>query len=293
MPTIHLTRGIPASGKSTWAKAWVREDPQNRVRVNRDDLRKMLYGTTDTLLTWQQEQNVSAVEKAIAKVALEKGKDVVVDAMNLRAKWVKLWFALGHEVQFHDFEVSLEDAIARNGLRGSAIPDEVIANLFHKLTKNGKLYEPPTEVSEPVEAYVADWTLPEAWIVDIDGTLAHMNGRSPYDYSRVGEDLVDPHVTALVNQLGDHQQIIVMSGREDSCRTETVEWLRDNNIRYDELHMRQAGDTRKDSTIKAELFNAHVRPKFNVRGVFDDRNQVVRMWRDMGLKTYQVAEGAF
>jgi predicted kinase len=39
MGKLILTRGVPASGKSTWAKAWVEEDPLNRVRVNRDNLR--------------------------------------------------------------------------------------------------------------------------------------------------------------------------------------------------------------------------------------------------------------
>lgn len=39
MSKIIVTRGLPASGKSTWAKAWVAADPANRVRVNRDAIR--------------------------------------------------------------------------------------------------------------------------------------------------------------------------------------------------------------------------------------------------------------
>lgn len=293
MSTIIMTRGIQASGKSSWAKSWVQEDPQSRVRVNRDDLRRMLYGTTDTLLTWQQEQNVSAVEKAIAKVALEKGKDVVVDAMNLRAKWVKQWFTLGYPVEFRDFEISLEDALARNELRGGNLPSEVIEKSFARLTQFGKLPEPPAEDRAAVEKYVPDTSLPEAWIVDIDGTLAHMTGRSPHDYSRVREDVVDETVARVVNKLAEDALLIVVSGREDSCLDETGEWMHENNIHLDALFMRKAGDTRKDSTIKAEIFDERIRPYYNVLGVFDDRNQVVRMWRDMGLKTFQVAEGAF
>ena len=45
MPTLHLTRGIPGSGKSTFAKQWVQEDPEGRVRINRDDLRGMMFAT--------------------------------------------------------------------------------------------------------------------------------------------------------------------------------------------------------------------------------------------------------
>jgi hypothetical protein len=143
------------------------------------------------------------------------------------------------------------------------------------------------------DRYVPDLNLPGAYLFDIDGTLAHMAGRSPYDYTRVHEDAVDESVAHLSNALNVEHHIVIMSGREDSCRPETETWLQDNNIRYDELHMRPAGDTRADSTVKAELFNQHVRDRFHVRGVIDDRNQVVRMWRDLGLKCFPAQEGAF
>ena len=44
MPTLHITRGLPASGKSTWAREWVAEDPASRAEVNRDQLRLMMHG---------------------------------------------------------------------------------------------------------------------------------------------------------------------------------------------------------------------------------------------------------
>ena len=59
------------------------------------------------------------------------------------------------------------------------------------------------------------------------------------------------------------------------------------------LHMRRAGDARKDSVVKRELFDAHVRDRYNVRRVYDDRNQVVDMWRSLGLACLAVAEGNF
>lgn len=295
MSKLILTRGIPASGKSTWAKAWVQEDPEKRVRVNRDELRRMLFGATELKLAYPQEVQVSEVEKAIAKGALEKGKDVVVDATNLRARFVQPWFALGYEVEFKDFEVTLSEAIGRNTERGMPIPDEVIEQFYRDATRDGKLPEPPANTRDVSEAYEPDWALPTAYIFDIDGTLAHIpeGGRSPYDYSRVSEDEPDIAVINLLNELAVNNHIIVMSGREDSCRGETVDWLVGEFINYDELHMRAAGDTRRDSTVKLELFNEHVRHKYNVRGVVDDRNQVVRMWRDLGLKCYQAQEGAF
>lgn len=295
MSKIILTRGIPASGKSTWAKAWVQEDPERRVRVNRDDLRRMLFGATELKLAWPQEVQVSEAEKAIATTALAKGKDVVVDATNLRNKFVRPWFTLGYDVEFKDFEVDLATAIKNNKARGRTIPHAVIEKFYSTLTDNGKLRPAPENLAVIGKPYVRDESLLAAFIVDIDGTLAHIpeGGRSPYDYTRVHEDALDEMVSHLMHVLHREHYIIVMSGREDACRTETEAWLNANSILYDELHMRAAGDKRKDATVKLELFDQHVRDNYDVRGVFDDRNQVVNMWRGIGLKCYQVAEGAF
>jgi hypothetical protein len=62
---------------------------------------------------------------------------------------------------------------------------------------------------------------------------------------------------------------------------------------YEGLFMRPAGDTRKDSIVKREIFDAEIAHRWRVIGVFDDRRQVVRMWRALGLTVFQVAEGDF
>lgn len=140
-----------------------------------------------------------------------------------------------------------------------------------------------------------DTSLRSAFLLDIDGTIAHMtSGRDPYDYTRVYEDTVDEAVLQVVEALAaDCHDIVVMSGRDESCRAETEQWLTDNQVPHRELFMRPAGDMRKDSIVKAELFDKHVRYRYNVRGVFDDRDQVVQMWRAMGLKCFQVQPGNF
>lgn len=294
MSTIIICRGIPGSGKSTWAKDWVREDPTNRIRLNRDELRGTLYATTDTKLTIEQERFVSVVEKNTAKDALRRGLDVVVDAMNLNPRWVKDWMRLGYEVRFKDFPVDLETAIARNAARANPIPESVLRNLHDRYTQGGTL--PRVPLPQPpvkVEKYTPDWNLPGAWIFDLDGTLAHMHGRSPYDWDRVGEDDVDDVVATMLRSLETEAHIVIMSGRDESCRELTTTWLGDNGIPFDALHMRPAGDMRRDDVVKRELFDTHVRSHWNVLGVIDDRNQVVRMWRAMGLKCFQAAEGDF
>lgn len=148
MSKLILTRGIPASGKSTWAKAWVQEDPATRVRVNRDDLRRMLYGATELKLDHAQEQQVSAAERAIALSALKAGKDVVIDATNLRPRFVRRWFTLGVPVEFVDFEVTLSEAHGRNGERGMPVPGSVIERFYREATSDGRLPPPPTVTAQ-------------------------------------------------------------------------------------------------------------------------------------------------
>ena len=77
------------------------------------------------------------------------------------------------------------------------------------------------------------------------------------------------------------------------CRAETEKWLEDKEVEYVALFMRPEGDHRKDNIVKEEIFNNHIRNKYNVIFVLDDRNQVVEMWRSLGLKCLQVADGDF
>lgn len=133
-----------------------------------------------------------------------------------------------------------------------------------------------------------------AWIVDIDGTLALNNsGRSPYDDSRVHEDDPCPVITELVQMLSERYDIVICSGRADSCRTQTQDWLFQHKIPYMNLFMREAGDNRKDSIVKLEILDRYIEPHWDVRGVLDDRQQVVDAWRSRGLKVLQVAPGDF
>ena len=57
--------------------------------------------------------------------------------------------------------------------------------------------------------------------------------------------------------------------------------------------MRKGGDKRIDSIVKKELYRKYIEPFYRVKLVLDDRNQVVDMWRDLGLPCWQVAPGNF
>ena len=119
MSKIIVLRGLPASGKSTWAKAWVAADPANRVRVNRDGIR-WTQGIRTGIGTHEQEQVVTLIEEAIVKAAVAKEKDVVIDAMNLRASFASKWYRFGAEVEFKDFEAPLAVLAQRDAGRQAA-----------------------------------------------------------------------------------------------------------------------------------------------------------------------------
>ena len=84
-----------------------------------------------------------------------------------------------------------------------------------------------------------------------------------------------------------------MSGRDESARGATVHWLEKHKIPFQKLLMRANNDARKDSIIKEEIFWNEIEPHYNVLAVFDDRDQVVKMWRNLGIKTFQCDYGNF
>lgn len=134
--------------------------------------------------------------------------------------------------------------------------------------------------------------LQNAIIVDIDGTLAQKGDRDIFDDSKLHLDSVIQPVKKLLDMFIEHEfgntRVILMSGRQESCRQQTEQWLWDNNIYYHELFMRKTDDKRCDSIVKKELYEEHVKGKYNVLFVVDDRKRVKRMWTSEGLFVFDV-----
>ncbi|WP_052663658.1 hypothetical protein [Psychromicrobium lacuslunae] len=136
--------------------------------------------------------------------------------------------------------------------------------------------------------------LPEIYLVDIDGTVALLAGRNPYDERKVGSDrLNQPIADILFDLMRSGRELIFVTGRTEGCAVETRAWLQDQGFQFVDVFHRAKADGRVDATVKYELFNRHIRGKYNVRAVFDDRQQVVDMWRAIGLPVLQVAPGDF
>jgi hypothetical protein len=134
-------------------------------------------------------------------------------------------------------------------------------------------------------------------IFDLDGTFAFIGDRSPYDASKSEADEINAAVHFVYEAIRrgkPETAVLLVSGREDRWRPETERWLARHEIVYDELFMRRSGDRRKDTVVKREIYDQHIKDRFNVLVVFDDRDQVVRMWRDdLNLPCFQVAWGNF
>lgn len=269
--------GLPASGKTTTAKEFVFRN-QNFVRINRDELRHMRGAY------WipKQEDFITSLEIHGIQSALNHNLNVLVDSTNLNTAHVsKLKSsakAIVPGVEFEEmyFDTSPEECVKRDSKRTNPVGADVIWGMYNKY------------VNPPLN-YVEDPTLPHCCIIDIDGTLAEIvNGRSPFDWSRVGEDAVQHHVKMIVNLYAQKKSpdnnVILFSGRGGLCAEITSDWLIKNEVSFHKLYMRKAGDNRKDSVVKREMFENHIRGKYFVDFVIDDRPQVLRMWVSLGLK---------
>jgi len=268
--TIIITRGYPASGKSFYAREWVNEDPDNRVEVNRDTTRKMIGAFP--VGTKEQEDTVTTINNNIVKSAIQNGKDIIVSDTNMRPKYiknfVKITMGTNYEVIIKDFKTDINIIRDRDKNRVDSVGEDVIDMFVRKYPY--KNWMSPEKIIEDTynqvnsnkfAPVINNPDCPRAVIFDVDGTIATMCNRSAYDWDKVG----------------------IFSGRDAISKFNTKKWFKDNNIHYDEFHMRgentEKHDTRRDNIVKYEMVKNYIENKYYVETVFDDRDQVVEMWR--------------
>lgn len=304
MKKVLILQGIPGSGKTTLAKKLV--NGGGWLRINKDELRDMMFNYQHS--KGKENRVVNLRDWIISSTMLDGQYNIVVDDTNFNPVHIDTIKSIvdnfnkhilsgslkpkeEYEVEVRLIDTPLKTAVERDRKRGEdggrSVGPKVIKNMYRqRLALDSLPYAKPEDK-------------PKAILVDIDGTLAHMipkeqGGRSPYDYDRVSEDIVDEVIRDVVWKYQEAgYKIIIMSGREDDCRDVTEQWLASNGITYDHLYMRAAGDSRNDAIVKRELFDAHVRYDYRIEFVLDDRDRVVEMWRANGLKVLQVAEGDF
>lgn len=288
MPKLIFLKGLPGSGKSTWAKEQVLKSQGGIKRVNKDDLREMIDAGK-----WSRgnEANVLDMQWNLVELFLLRQYDVIVDNTHfygehlqkaqsiidqLNKDFVKIKYTL--EVKF--FDTPLEECIRRDAKRENPVGKDVILKMWNQYLK-----------PKPI-AYNPE--LPDCIICDLDGTLCLFEG-NPYDrdFSQDRVNIpVDRIITTFLSYPPEkHTALILFSGRNGKYRDNTLEWLEKKGIFFDKLVMRQEGDNRADYVVKQEMYNDHILGKYNVRFVIDDRMSVCRKWAELGLFCFCVNQG--
>lgn len=284
-----VTIGISASGKSTFADKWVKEG-SSRTEVNRDQIRKYIiedkdgnYPFTWAKWNWKREKEVNTHVDELIHRAVKHGYDIICSDTNLnkthRDHLIRKLRDFGYEVEVKEFPVTWEEAVKRDNARANGVGVSVISKQWDQWNEYiGR------------NKYVPDVTKPKCILVDIDGTAAHMNGkRGAFEWDKVHLDDVDHAVKMMVNAYkSSGNEVIFLSGRDGVCQPATLQWLIDKDFYFDDLIMRAPNDMRKDTVIKEEIFWRDIADNYNVLFVVDDRPSVCRMWRDIGLKVFQV-----
>lgn len=300
---VILTVGIPASGKSTWAKDFIKVNP-DYVRINRDSYREMMQGRQ--MLDFKLENAITNMVLHDTKSCLDAGYNVIIDQTNLKEKYLNQlidFCTRFAEVSFRVFDIPLDVAIRRDNERNKSVGEDVVKRMYDQyliLVNKFDWRVRPKIKNMPggrkdIYTYQEDISLPHCVIVDVDGTLANMTTRGPFDWNRVGEDEVNEPIADLVRFLSDNgKSIIIFTGRDGSCLEETKQWLDRHQIPFDDIFIRPEGNYQKDNIIKKNLFEENIRGKYFVEFVIDDRDQVIDMWRkELGITCLQVDYGNF
>ncbi len=299
MKKIILTVGCPGSGKSTWAREFIAKNP-GFFNINRDDYRQSIMGHEERdeyKYTKKKESIVTYMQHDAAHMILcqDGTKGVIISDTNLnperRLAWEEYAKQWGHEVVYQVFDVPWTELVKRNAKRGTkAVPIDVLRSMYSRMREYKGL---PVYKGTPGK--------PKAVIFDLDGTLALHVARGPYELDKLSTDEPNPMVVEYVKML--HQAgytIITVSGRESGTKEDsmcyyeaTKKWMDSFSIPWEMHIQRNQGDTRKDDVVKEELFWNCIAPYYDVKLAVDDRNQVVEMWRRIGLECWQVNHGDF
>ncbi len=294
---VILMVGLPASGKTTWAEDFLRKHP-DYVRIGRDSFRYMLRNQGKCEVKIESMIN-ELVEHAVLK-ALKYKCSVILDNTHLKASHINEIIRLveySANIRFQVFDIPAKVCIERDRQRDKSVGEEVIKQMdedwqilrdsfpFQDLKRKPEWKRPRIE-------YVFQHELPTCVIFDIDGTLAHMKNRGPFDWDKVDRDDV---IELVAEQTKFHRsagrKIVLVSGRDEECKNLTEDWCRFYGIEFDELHMRPKGSWEKDTVVKKRIYRENLSEKYNVLCVYDDRLSVLDMWHKLGLFTFNVNQG--
>jgi len=332
-PSMIVLVGLPASGKSTWARARMESvDGITRYRISWDEMR-IEFGHGNKFDRAREEAMKNVSYQRVENAVLNGFQEIIIDNTNLtqstRDKWKYVAEINGLHYEEMFFFASTEICIQRDSYRNGKA--QVGRAVIERMALWADLIVIPHSPSLGAKNIV---------ILDIDGTIANLEHRREilrlkcpfclgkgslpctsdgldgsdfmcgqcggkgygkkdwYNfYKLVSQDTaIQPIIDLAAMLRRSGYRILVVSGRPISwgdleIGKETVTWLSREGIGYDHLFMRQGGDGREDTIVKQEILDRL--PKERIAYCLDDRDSVVKMWRDNGLTTLQVAPGDF
>jgi putative phage polynucleotide kinase len=300
-----ITRGFPASGKSTYAQKLVDENGNGFREVNSDEIR-MLMGFP-AVGTESQEVAVNSIKETLIAAHAAEGNNVVVSDTNLVARHLKKLIAFcegnDYEIELVDFQPELHTLIKRDRRREKSVGEDVIRMLWGKypykewkplpvLQEENKRSTDSTTFT-PVKQ---DPSLPPAVVVDVDSTLARPAHRDPLDDTRLETDEPNRNIIDLVKALSTNHTIIVLTGRRERHYDITSWWLDAHSVPYTELRMRGDSDDRRDTVFKRQHLE-EITERYHIRYWIEDRRRVVDMVRaslpDTPTVCLQVVDGNY
>lgn len=296
MSLITVLIGVSGAGKSTFARPLLKD--KNTIRINRDDTRLMLFGAAQSDQLYYERKDIRACEDLVSETiddvmynALNKGRNIVIDNTNLQKKVIdEIIFKFNHlaDIELVFIDVELTEAqlrvMARNGIHTNTTYIVKQHNDYKKLKKS--MHGQPSYYLQTAPQIKFNSSLPDTYIVDIDGTVALKGDRDIFDDSKLHLDSEIKEVGNIIRALHkDGFKIVFVSGRQDSCKETTTQWLKDKNLWMtdSEIYMRKAKDQRNDSIVKEEIVIKELVPRFNVIGVLDDRIGVTRNFHKLGM----------
>lgn len=309
--------GPSGSGKSTFAKQYIKENP-NTVRVNRDDMRRQVlgeltqdyYSKENNNIRTKLEKHITVVQNEMIRYWLQHEFDVIADNTHLRKEDVKNYVDnFEYLADIYVKPIPVDKIIAKNRIilrEGVGTDLSYIDRQYDQFIKiPEELKNLPTGIF-PIGFYIPKKKIPKieynpqlpgCYICDIDGSIADCTGiRSPYDGHLLHLDRPIEATRRILDYIDssnpewfEEVHIIYVSGREDKWMEATSLWINNNGFPLPELiYMRKTGDTRKDTIVKKEIYENHIKGKYNVLGVIDDRLSVTRAYHELGLFVFNV-----
>lgn len=236
------------------------------------------------------------------------GKNVVVDRMNFnkeqRERYLKPARDAGYKTKIivlHEPKSVCLERCKRRQNHQTIKTDEDAQKALDFFFKSYERVQ-DSEADE-VERRYSEGVKPYAIICDLDGTLTNPEHRLHYVrgekkdwgkfFNEMTEDPINTWCEDILFKFENSHSIVLCSGRPDSFKRHTEEWLSKYDVTYDKLLMRSRNDFRRDDIVKEQILDFEILTRYTPVFCIDDRKQVVDMWRRRGLVCLACAEGEF